>query len=60
MQVIRTIFRDDHEMFRTTVRRFLERECTPRQPEWDKAGKVDRETWLKAGREGGQPHRGRG
>ncbi|MBP0628511.1 acyl-CoA dehydrogenase family protein [Cupriavidus sp. AcVe19-1a] len=52
MDIQRTIFRDDHEMFRTTVRRFLERECLPRQAEWDKAGKVDRETWLKAGREG--------
>ncbi|WP_340526562.1 acyl-CoA dehydrogenase family protein, partial [Cupriavidus necator] len=52
MEINRTIYRDDHEMFRTTVRRFLERECLPRQAEWDKAGKVDRETWLKAGREG--------
>jgi acyl-CoA dehydrogenase len=52
MQITRTIFRDDHEMLRTTVRRFLERECTPKQAEWDKAGRVDRETWLKAGREG--------
>ncbi|MFJ4289902.1 acyl-CoA dehydrogenase family protein [Cupriavidus sp. NPDC089707] len=52
MEIQRTIFRDDHEMFRTTVRRFLERECVPRQAEWDNAGKVDRETWLKAGREG--------
>ena len=48
----RTVFRDDHEMYRETVRRFIERECLPRQAEWDKAGRVDRETWLKAGREG--------
>ena len=52
MQINRTVFRDDHEMFRTTVRRFLERECVPHQAAWDKAGCVDRETWLKAGREG--------
>ncbi|MGO4328130.1 acyl-CoA dehydrogenase family protein [Cupriavidus sp. 2TAF22] len=52
MQPIRTIYREDHEMFRTTARRFFERECAPKQAEWDKAGKVDRETWLKAGREG--------
>jgi len=52
MEINRTIYRDDHEMFRTTVRRFLERECVPRQSAWDKAGMVDRETWLKAGREG--------
>ncbi|MEK7346690.1 MAG: acyl-CoA dehydrogenase family protein [Pseudomonadota bacterium] len=52
MQINRTVFRDDHEMFRTSVRRFLERECVPHQAAWDKAGCVDRETWLKAGREG--------
>ena len=52
MQIERTVFREDHEMFRTTVRRFFEKECVPRQSEWDKAGRVDRETWLKAGREG--------
>jgi acyl-CoA dehydrogenase len=52
MHLSRTIFRDDHEMLRTTARRFLERECAPKQAEWNKAGCVDRETWLKAGREG--------
>jgi acyl-CoA dehydrogenase len=52
MQITRTVFRDDHEMLRTTARRFLERECLPKQAEWDKKGFVDRETWLKAGREG--------
>ena len=48
----RTVYRDDHEMLRDTARRFIERECKPRQAEWDAAGRVDRETWLKAGREG--------
>jgi acyl-CoA dehydrogenase len=52
MQITRTVFRDDHELLRTSVRRFLARECAPKQTEWDKAGRVDRETWLKAGREG--------
>ncbi len=48
----RTVFREDHEALRATVRRFLERECLPRQAQWDRDGRVDRETWLKAGREG--------
>jgi acyl-CoA dehydrogenase len=52
MQIARTVFRDDHEMLRASARRFFEKECLPKQAEWDKAGKVDRETWLKAGREG--------
>ena len=51
-QTPRNVYREDHEMFRETARRFLQRECVPRQQEWDQAGKVDRETWLKAGREG--------
>ncbi|SAK51873.1 Acyl-CoA dehydrogenase [Caballeronia hypogeia] len=52
MQIQRSVYREDHEMFRTTVRRFFERECLPRQAQWNEAGMVDRETWRKAGREG--------
>jgi len=52
VHIERTVFRDDHEMFRTTARRFFERECVPLQAKWDEAGQVDRETWLRAGREG--------
>ncbi|WP_439606603.1 acyl-CoA dehydrogenase family protein [Hydrogenophaga sp.] len=48
----RQVYREDHEMLRTTVRRFLDTECKPRQAQWDKDGRVDRETWRKAGREG--------
>jgi acyl-CoA dehydrogenase len=50
--ISRNVYREDHEIFRSSVRRFLERECVPRQTAWDKAGQVDRETWLKAGKEG--------
>ena len=52
MQVVRNVYREDHEQFRTTVRRFLEKECVPRQEQWWADGIVDRETWQKAGREG--------
>lgn len=52
MEVQRTVYREDHEQFRQTARRFFERECLPRQDAWNKAGMVDRETWQKAGREG--------
>ena len=48
----RSVYRDDHEMFRDTVRRFLDRECKPKQAQWDAEGRVDRETWRSAGREG--------
>jgi len=52
MEVQRTVFREDHEMLRSSAQRFFERECVPRQAAWDEAGCVDRETWLKAGKEG--------
>jgi acyl-CoA dehydrogenase len=52
MQVTRTVYRPDHEQFRTTARRFLERECVPHMESWRRAGKVDREVWRRAGREG--------
>ncbi|MCY1197922.1 Acyl-CoA dehydrogenase [compost metagenome] len=52
MDVNRTVFREDHEMLRPSAQRFFERECVPRQAAWDQAGRIDRETWLKAGREG--------
>nr|WP_145552353.1 acyl-CoA dehydrogenase family protein [Variovorax boronicumulans] len=52
MHVTRTVFREDHEMLRPSAQRFFERECAPRQAAWDEAGRVDRETWIKAGREG--------
>ena len=39
-------------MLRPSAQRFFERECAPRQAEWDRAGRTDREIWLKAGREG--------
>jgi len=52
MQVQRTVYREDHEMLRTSARRFFERECLPKQAQWDADGRTDRETWLKAGREG--------
>ncbi len=36
-------------MFRNTVRDFLEREVIPFHEEWEKAGEVPREVWLRAG-----------
>ncbi|WPN44794.1 MULTISPECIES: acyl-CoA dehydrogenase family protein [unclassified Pseudomonas] len=52
MDVQRTIYREDHEMFRTAVRRFLEREYLPRHARCENPGDVEPRVWLKAGREG--------
>ena len=48
----RTLFSDDHEQFRTTVRRFLEKEVAPHHEAWETQGYVDREVWTKAGASG--------
>ncbi|MEM7159911.1 MAG: acyl-CoA dehydrogenase family protein [Myxococcota bacterium] len=48
----RTILSEEHEIFRTAVRRFVEREVVPHQTRWNEAGSVDRETWRKAGEAG--------
>lgn len=48
----RTIYSTEHEMFRDQVRRFVETEITPYHAEWEKAGRVSREAWLKAGKNG--------
>jgi acyl-CoA dehydrogenase len=49
MQVQRTVFREEHEQFRETARRFFEKECLPHQEKWNKQGMLDREVWEKAG-----------
>lgn len=49
MHLPRKIYNEDHEQFRATVRRFFAEEIVPRRDEFEKAGMVDRATWLKAG-----------
>lgn len=48
----RTLFNEEHEMFRDSLRRFLEREVVPNHDRWEEQGYVDREVWLKAGENG--------
>lgn len=45
----RTLYREEHEMFRRSFRTFVEREVVPHQERWRAQGAVDRETWRKAG-----------
>lgn len=48
----RTIFGEDFEPFRATVRRFIDSEVTPHYADWEAAGVVPRSVWLAAGRMG--------
>ncbi|MBI1199272.1 MAG: acyl-CoA dehydrogenase [Phenylobacterium sp.] len=42
----------EHEIFRTNVRRFIEKECLPHRAAWQKACKSPREMWSRAGEAG--------
>ena len=48
----RTLFTSEHDMFRDTVRKFIEKEIAPYHDQWEKDGVVSRELWLKAGEAG--------
>ena len=48
----RPVFRDDHELFRDTARRFIEKEIVPNLHAWEKAGIVPKALWQKAGAAG--------
>jgi alkylation response protein AidB-like acyl-CoA dehydrogenase len=48
----RTLFSEEHDMFRESVRRFMERELAPHHEEWEEAGEVPRWAWKKAGEQG--------
>ena len=48
----RTLFNEEHEMWRESVRRFVEQEIVPFHAKWERDGIVPRELWLKAGEHG--------
>ena len=48
----RTLFSEEHEMFRETTRRFIEKEVVPHHAQWEEDGIVDRDLWRKAGEQG--------
>lgn len=45
----RTVYEEEHELFRSSVRKFLEDEIAPQHEQWEHDGQVSREAWLKAG-----------
>ncbi|MEU6172978.1 acyl-CoA dehydrogenase family protein [Streptantibioticus parmotrematis] len=45
----RTVFNEDHEAFRSTIRDFIATEVTPVYPEWEQAGHAPRDFYYKLG-----------
>jgi alkylation response protein AidB-like acyl-CoA dehydrogenase len=48
----RDFFTPDHEIFRDSVKRFVQEELVPHHHEWEEAKRVPREVWRKAGAAG--------
>jgi acyl-CoA dehydrogenase len=48
----RTLFNADHEAFRDSFRRFMDKEIAPFHEAWEEQGYVDRAVWNKAGENG--------
>jgi acyl-CoA dehydrogenase len=48
----RTLFNADHEAFRDSFQRFIDKEIAPFHAEWEEQGYVDRAVWHKAGAHG--------
>jgi len=47
--ISRTLFTLEHESFRDSFKRFMEKEIAPFHEAWEDQGYVDREVWRKAG-----------
>ncbi len=45
----RTIFTEEHELFRETARSYYLRECAPYAEQWERDGQVSRAAWTAAG-----------
>lgn len=48
----RTLFTEEHEMFRDSFRRFVEKEIVPFHERWERDGKVDKAMFRAAGANG--------
>src|SRR5215207_6342909 len=48
----RTLFDEEHDLFRSSFRRFLDTEVVPRNDEFERSGIMDRSVFAKAGSAG--------
>jgi alkylation response protein AidB-like acyl-CoA dehydrogenase len=52
----RTIFTEEHDLYRAAAREFFEKEVEPFHDDWEAAGSVPRELWEHAGAQGHLAH----
>lgn len=52
IMIPRSLYDSDHDMFRESLRKFIETEAMPHHEQWEKDGMVSDEIWLKAGEQG--------
>ena len=43
------VFNEQHQMFRASLRSFVEKEVTPHVAEWEEAGRIPKSFWLRLG-----------
>ena len=48
-EIPRIIYQEEHEIFRTSVSRFLSEEVLPKYEVWEDAGKTPKDIWHRAG-----------
>ncbi|MCX5832967.1 MAG: acyl-CoA dehydrogenase family protein [Deltaproteobacteria bacterium] len=48
----RTLFKEEHIIFRDSLKKFLDKEISPQFEQWEKDGIVPREAWRKMGENG--------
>src|ERR1700691_338940 len=52
MMIPRSLFTEEHELFRKTVSDFIRKEIIPYHAQWEKDQMVSRESWRKLGEAG--------
>ncbi|BCJ86135.1 acyl-CoA dehydrogenase family protein [Effusibacillus dendaii] len=48
----RTIFKEEHQLFRKTLRQFLDKEVAPYYDQWEEDRLIPRSLWIKMGQQG--------
>lgn len=52
MPIPRTLYTEEHELFRSAVKDFYQKEIVPHHEKWEEQQQISREAWLKAGEAG--------